>query len=465
MNDHKLKETPNLVFIYPDQMRASAMGFLKEEPVITPNLDLFAEESMVLPEAASNYPVCVPFRTILMTGKYPINNGVRVNCFCDGRDLPNHHIWWTDILQANGYSVGYLGKWHISKPQASYQGRNLKGASAHWLSPERRHGIDYWEIHCNNNHMDNTYVFSTKEAEDTENIKEWTPSYETNRAIEYLENKDNSFRDQNKPFALTISFNPPHTPYNQVPKKYLDMYDKDIEEYCKGIGNVPPAGTVDGDYYRANIRQYYAAITGIDYEFGRIMKSLKEQGLYENTIVVFTSDHGDLMGRHISWDHKNFPWEESMRIPMLVRWPGKIKPDTDNLLFSTADYYPTILDLMGLKNKLSDDLEGESYAPLLLGKDQKRPESQIYMHIEEPAGDPHWGRRGVRTKRYTLSINKMRNKPVECWLYDRRTDPWQLSNIAKDNREVVESLINQHLKPWLQKINDPFIIPDIEVYY
>ncbi len=455
-------ERPNLIFIYPDEMRGSAMGFLGEEPVLTPNLDAFAKESMVLPETCSNYPVCVPFRTILMTGKYSVSNGVKVNCFCDGVDLPNHHVWWTDLLGADGYSVGYLGKWHISMPTKEYDGRKLEGAARNWLPPEKRHGIDFWQIHTSNNHMHNTYVFSDREPEGAEAFKQWTVEYETDRALEYLKNDDGKYRDSAKPFALTISFNPPHTPYDTVPKKYLELYDEDPEFYCKEIGNVPPAGTKEGDYYRKNIRQYYAAISGIDDNFGRIMSCLKERGLEENTIVVFTSDHGDLMGRHICWDHKNMPWEESMRIPMMVRWPKKITPGTDDLLFSTADYYPTLMELMGLKDALPEGLEGTSYAPLLLNRSQPKPTSQLYMHIKEPEGDAAWGRRGVRNHRYTLSIQKMPDTPIDCWLFDRTTDPWQTKNVAAESFDVVKALVENELKPWLKKTKDPFVIPDTE---
>jgi len=455
---------PNLVFIYADQMRGSAMGFLGEEPVSTPNLDAFARESLVLDQAASNYPVCVPYRTVLMTGKYAVSNGVRVNCFCDGRDLPNHHTWWTDILDRGDWFCGYLGKWHITKPIAAYNGQALTKAQGHWLPPERRHGIRSWVLQTSNQHMSMEYVCHDRAPTELLKADRWSVEWETDRALEFLQNRDGMARDPDRPFALTVSWNPPHDPLAQVPQRYLDAVDVDIEAHCAEIANLPAAGTEMGSRYRGRVRPYYAAITGLDDQFGRILRCLAETGLDDNTIVVFTADHGDQIGRHGCRDPKNMPWEESMRVPFLIRWPGRIAPGRDDLLLSAADLYPTILELLGLGDEIAPDLEGTSYAPLLLGKDQERPTSQLYMHIREPEGDPAWGRRGVRTHRYTLSINKAPDEPTSCVLYDRQTDPYQTTNIAAESPDVVARLINDELKPWLGHTRDPFGIPPLETF-
>ncbi len=446
---------PNLVFVYADQMRGSAMGFLGEEPISTPNLDAFAGASLVLDQAASNYPVCVPYRTILMTGKYAVSNGVRVNCFCDGRDLPGHHVWWTDILDRHGWFCGYLGKWHITKPTESH---------GHWLPPGRRHGIRTWMLQTSNQHMAMQYVCHDRGPTELLEADRWSVEWETDRALEFLENRAGTERDPDKPFALTISWNPPHDPLQQVPQRYLDAVDVDTEAHCAQIANLPAAGTEMGDRYRSRIRPYYAAVMGIDDQFGRILSCLERNGLADNTIVVFTADHGDQVGRHGCRDPKNMPWEEAMRIPFLIRWPGHIAPGRDDLLLSTADLYPTILDLLGLGDDIAADLEGISYAPLLLGREQARPTSQLYMHIREPEGDPAWGRRGVRTHRYTLSINKAPDEPTSCVLYDNLADPYQTTNIAAENRQVVQRLIDDELKPWLRRTNDPFDIPPLDTF-
>lgn len=455
---------PNLIYVLADQMRGSAMGFLGEEPATTPHLDAFARESLVLHQAASNYPVCVPYRTIMMTGKYSISNGVRVNCFCDGQDLPNHHVWWTDLLDRNGWFCGYFGKWHITMPIGEYDGQPLTRQQGHWLPPARRHGLRSWMLQTSNKHMSMDYVCHDHPPTDLLTADRWSVETETDRAVEFLVNKGGELRDADKSFSLIVSFNPPHDPLPQVPQQYLDMIDTDVEVLCAGIGYAPPADTPMGQRLRERIRHYYAAITGIDDQFGRIVRCLDETGLAENTIVIFTADHGDQIGLKTRRDPKNMPWEEAMRSPFLIRWPGRIAPGRDDLLLSVADLYPTILELLGLEGQIAPDLEGTSYAPLLLGREQERPTSQLYMHIREPEGDPTWGRRGVRTHRYTFCINKAPGEPDSCVLYDNREDPHQLDNIAAKRRDIIQRLIEEELKPWLERTGDPFEVPTIDAF-
>lgn len=265
-----------------------------------------------------------------------------------------------------------------------------------------------------------------------------------------------------------MSYNPPHPPCDQVPSRYAELYDDDVETYCEGIPNILPKGTKGGDLYRRDVKNYYGAISGIDEHFGRILDCLKENELADDTIVVFTSDHGHMSGRHIDWDNKNMPWEESMNIPFMIRWPGKIAARHDDLLLSTADIYPTLMGLLGLDVDLPEDLEGASHAGLFLGEDEERPTSQLYMHVEEPSGDLKFGRRGVRTHQYTLCIETMTSDipkispdDVHVMLYDREADPYQLHNIADKDPERVSCLIETELKPWLDRTRDPWAVPSL----
>jgi arylsulfatase A-like enzyme len=290
----------------------------------------------------------------------------------------------------------------------------------------------------------------------------WSVEVETDWAISFLENQDGKERDPDKPFSLIMSWNPPHDSLSQVPRRYLDMIDTDVDSLCDWLGNAPDASTEMGSRLRERLRIYYAAITGIDDQFGRILDCLEEQGLADDTIVIFTADHGDQIGFKTCNDPKNSPWEESMRVPFLIRWPGRIPPRFDSVLLSTGDLYPTILELLGLEDEIASDLEGTSLAPHFLGGNQQLPTSQLYMHIREPEGDPAWGRRGVRTHDYTLCINKAPDQPASSVLYDNGEDPFQSLNIAANNRELVEQLINDELRPWLTQTNDPFDIPAID---
>ena len=249
--------------------------------------------------------------------------------------------------------------------------------------------------------------------------------------------------------------NPPHMPYDQVPERYLDLYrDRAIEDLCNRP-NIPPAGTRWGDYYRANIRGYLAMTTGVDEQFGRILDGLRDEGLDDDTIVVFMSDHGNCLGIHEQIS-KNVHFEESVRVPFIARWPGRIAPRRDDLLLSVPDIAPTLLDLMGLADRIPRGVEGVSHAGVFRGGEGPRPSSQLYMAV--PYGQPGGGQRGVRTDRYTLVVGVGPDGPTETVLHDNREDPYQLRNVAPDQPALVRSLIDGELRPWLEKTSDPFSV-------
>ena len=218
--------------------------------------------------------------------------------------------------------------------------------------------------------------------------------------------------------------------------------------------NIPAAGTRWGDYYREQVRHYYAMITGVDEQFGRIVDALDDAGLAENTILVFTSDHGNCLGIHDQMT-KNVPEEESMRIPLLIRYPGKLLPRKEDLLISVPDLYPTLLDLMGLGEEVPPGVEGVSHAELLLTGKGPRPTSQLYLWI--PCEQPSMGRRGVRTKQHTLVVDHMPGKEEQLILYDNIADPYQLRNIAENQPDVVNRLVREELDPWLRRTEDPWL--------
>ncbi|MHC4355609.1 MAG: sulfatase-like hydrolase/transferase, partial [Planctomycetota bacterium] len=246
----------------------------------------------------------------------------------------------------------------------------------------------------------------------------------------------------------------PHTPYQLVPQKYLDAYAGKTPEDLINRANINLEGnTAGGKLARRHMKNYFAMVTGVDDQFGRILKAIEDKGLKDNTIVVFTSDHGNCMGSH-EQPTKNVHYEESMRIPFLIRWPGRIKARKDDLLLSTPDICPTLLDLMGLASDIPKGTDGTSHASLFLTGKGTRPTSQLYMWV--PVGKPAWGRRGVRTHHYTLMVDKTPGKPVKHVLHDNANDPYQLKNIADARPEVVEKLTAE-LRSWLRRNNDPWL--------
>ncbi len=204
---------------------------------------------------------------------------------------------------------------------------------------------------------------------------------------------------------------------------------------------------------KSQLKNYFAMVTGVDEQFGRIVKAIGAAGLADNTIVVFTSDHGNCLGSH-NQRTKNVHWEESMRVPFLIRYPGTIKPRRDDLLLSTVDIYPTLLDLMGLADKVPPGVQGASHARLFRTGEGPRPTSQLYMWVL--VDKPALGRRGVRTARYTLMIDKMPSKPVRTVLFDNVRDPYQLKDIAAERPDLVKTLTETELVPWLKKTGDPW---------
>ncbi|MCI0498678.1 MAG: sulfatase [Planctomycetales bacterium] len=455
---------PNLVFIFPDQMRGQAMGFLGEEPVLTPRLDRLAAQSLTLPQTVSNYPLCSPFRAMLMSGRYPHASRVTDNCNSDTTpydcELRTTEPCWSDILKEAGYALGYVGKWHLDAPRKPYVDcYNNKGPVAwnEWCPPDRRHGFDFWYAYGTYDQHTRPMYWATEAArEGFALIDQWGPEHEADMAIRYIRNEDGRFRKADRPFALVVSMNPPHMPYELVPGKYVDRYrDRTADDLCRRA-NIPPAGTRMGDLYRKNIKNYFAMITGVDEQVGRILDALDGQGLGEETIVVFTSDHGNCLGIHHEIS-KNNPFEESIRIPFLIRWPGKIKPRRDDALFSSLDMAPTLLDLMGFKKQIPPQMDGISFAGLFLTGEGARPEWQWYMATS--ADKPHLGRRGLRNASCTFILERKDGAADTCALYDNIADPYQLENIADQQPDRVKKLTAK-LDRLLKNYSDPWARSD-----
>jgi uncharacterized sulfatase len=277
---------------------------------------------------------------------------------------------------------------------------------------------------------------------------EWSTKHEADVAIEFIRNTQGKYRDPNKPFAIFISPNPPHTPFNQVPKKYVDMYEG---KTYKDLLNRPNVD-LDNPHPQAkqHVKNYFAAVTGTDEQFGRILDALKQQKLEDNTVVVFTADHGEMMGSHNRM-HKGVPYEESIGIPFIIHWSGKIPARRDNLLLGPADMMPSLLGLMGLADHIPSDTEGSNYSAIMLGKPGARPTSALYLNCSGQRG----GHRGLRTHRYTFAINRRKDRKNEILLFDNKKDPYQLENIAESSPEIVHRLTGE-LNQWLRKTNDPW---------
>ncbi|MEG2063039.1 MAG: sulfatase-like hydrolase/transferase [Kiritimatiellia bacterium] len=476
---------PNLLIVFPDQMRGQAMGFMNMDPVRTPRLDAFAQQSYVFTQAVSNYPVCSPFRGILMSGALPWVNGVTTNCVATDQtpsvelreDLP----CWSDVLHNAGYDQYYIGKWHLDAPHRPWiPTYNNAGATKwnEWCPPQRRHGFNRWYAYGTyDSHLKPMYWETEAARDGFKYVPQWGPEHEADKAIAFLK------ETKKAPFTLVVSMNPPHTGYELVPQRYYDLY-KNLppESFIRG-GAVPPKGTARGDYFRKFAPYYFAAITGVDEQFGRILDALKATGHEQDTIVLFCSDHGCCLGAH-GLLAKNNPYEESMRIPCLIRWQGHITPKMNSTdLVDSFDLAPTLLGL--LNQPIPPTMIGRNLTPTLLGE-KKQPLNTpcLYLHlgnvdaIDAIPGTPlstppstlpervpsnnlqyahsRTGRRGLRGTQYKI-IFAVTEQPtvLNVTLFDLRADPDERENLATRLPEKVASL-RAELKSRLVQLHDPF---------
>ncbi|MDD2328200.1 MAG: sulfatase [bacterium] len=472
---------PNVIYVFPDQMRNSAMEFwsseryaqhirYKGDPVITPNLNKFANESVVFSSAFSNCPLSSPHRGSLLTGMYPNKSGVPLNINSSrpisslGEDVTTI----SDLYSQNGYNCAYIGKYHLDYPTPNdpdHPGQYVENRDPVWdtyTPPEKRHGFDFWysygtfDVHKKPHYWDN----EGKRHE----IREWSPKHEADIAISYLKN-NNGERDSNKPFFMMVSMNPPHHPYSSLE----DCMEEDYNLYKnKTPGELLIRDNADTTMAKAASASYYfAQVTGVDREFGRILQTLDSLGLAENTLVVFASDHGETMCSHSLNDPKNSPYAESTDIPFLIRYPGKLKPKVDELLLSTPDIMPTLLGLCGLSEAIPQEVQGRNFADYLLtGKSEiSLPQSALYIRNMDGEKDEN-GKvityfpetRGVKTERFTLAltINKETKELKKTYFFDNRTDPYQLNNLPPDSYPAEMKMLLTELGQKLKNIDDPW---------
>jgi len=459
------KQSPNLVFVFPDELRQQAIGIMGQDPVVTPNLDKFGAESLVLTQAVSNCPICSPYRGMLFTGKYPLSNGVINNCYSDtipyGIELKNSERCLTDVLHDAGYHQGYIGKYHLRLPKEEnipytegWRGKPGEGEFWDSYTPPGpgRHSIDFWYSYgCCDQHLTPHYWTGDAAVDERVDINEWSVKHETDVAIDYIHNPNGTFREPGKPFALFVAHNPPHMPFDEVPPEYLEAYQDQGTTELLNRPNLDDEGT--GNAATRSVRDYFAAITGVDEQFGRVLAALDEEGLADDTIVIFTSDHGEMMGSH-GLMGKMVWYDEALLVPFMIRWPRKITPGRDDVLLSIPDIMPTLLGLMGLAHTTPAEVEGSDYSQAFLGQPCVRPTSALYF-FEAPQFPDEWGRRGIRTDRYTFVVSR-HAQGDEIILHDNLDDPYQLENIAEKEPDLVLKLTHE-LKGWLEKTNDPWL--------
>ena len=444
---------PNLLFIFGDQLGYSRCGYGGDEKAITPNIDRLASEGASFFNAVSNMPVCAAYRASLFTGKYTTSTGMVINEL----RMRTDHECFGHVLSGGGCGTGYIGKWHLyanelgnhNDPKNSFTppGPDRLGFDGYWASYGFHHG--YYNAYYHTDSPEK--IFYGKGV--------YEPDAQTDMMIDYIAGASKS----DKPFAAFLSIGTPHDPWgaNNVPKKFVDMF-KDVDfpnppnykdendKYADGWGRISPRQRKDLPNWRRN---YYAMTANLDWNVGRLMLALERIGLAENTIVVFSSDHGEMFGAQ-GRRAKNIFYEEACRIPFLIRWPKKIaagaRPDA---CLSTVDIMPTVLSLMGLK--VPEAAEGTDLSRCALGKKCAEPEAAFLQNTGACAAwqDGHeW--RALRDKRYTYAIYRVDKSEL---LFDNITDPHQMKNLARDpEHKDTMGRFRKMLAAKMKSINDTF---------
>ena len=429
----KKQEQPNILFVFADQLRSHELACYGGVNIETPNLDRLAKEGLQLTNAISTYPICSPFRGMLMTGSYPMHTGI----VCNDHPLRDGLPSIAKACKAADYQTAYIGKWHLDGI-----GRTT------YIPPERRMGFEFWQaLECTHSYFESKYF-----ENDSEEQKQWEgydAEAQTKSAQNYIRN-----RDKNRPFFLMLSWGPPHDPYI-APEKYMKRVDpgklilrsnlkeKEIENELvtnmrfnlhNNIENKRTPGRMnlaDEEYVRKNmLHGYLAATLAIDDYFGELLKTLEEEEILDNTIIVFTSDHGDHLGSH-RFRGKCTPFEESISIPFLIRYPEKISQKTiSDALLAPIDMMPTILGMAGVSYP---QIDGEDLSKVITHKKSDTRDEILIMgmtHLNTASlvnSLDTW--RGLRTKQYTYA----RYEDQSAWLlYDNKKDPYQMNNLADD---------------------------------
>lgn len=426
---HVSHKKPNILYIFADQWRAQSIGYEDDPNAVTPHIDSLAGESINFTNAVSGCPVCSPYRASLMTGRYPLSTGIFIN------DVPlaPDSITIGKVLRDAGYDTGYIGKWHIDA-----HGRDC------FIPPERRQGFTYWRTQECTHAYNNSFYYGD------ENRKLKWDGYDaeaqTHETQHYLRT-----HDKKKPFALFLSWGPPHDPYQTAPQRYRERYDKN------DIILRPNVPEEFHEKSRTDLAGYYAHVAALDDCVGSLVQTLKECDLDKNTIFVFTSDHGDMLGSQGHF-RKQKPWDESVRVPFLVRCPDMHGSSgrTVETPFNTPDIMPTLLGLCDIG--IPETVEGDDFSTAVHGSGQPRKNAAI---LSCPWPFAKYGLaefRGIRTQNHTY----VRRHEGPWLLYDNRKDPYQLENLSgkPDHREM-QNKLDSLLAQRLNETNDEFL-PGIE---
>ncbi|MFA9454810.1 MAG: sulfatase [Candidatus Aminicenantaceae bacterium] len=419
---------PNIVFVLTDQWRAQATGYGGDPNVKTPYLDALASRSINFESAVSVCPVCTPYRASLMTGRYPLSTGM----FMNDLYLPSGELCMAEIFKTAGYQTAYIGKWHLDG-----HGRDV------FIPRDRRQDFDYWKVLECTHEYNESYYYAGDDP--TKLMWKGYDAYpQTEDAQEYIR----EHAEGDRPFLLVIAYGSPHFPHGYAPQELQDLYPADS---IKLRPNVPKNMK---DLARKEAQGYYAHCTALDSCVGDLYRTLEETGTAEDTIFIFTSDHGEMLGSQGQPPkRKQRPWDESIRVPFLLRYPAASghKGRSVKAPINTPDILPTLLSLAGIQ--VPKTIEGEDLSRTILNRTSNEDRAALFMNVSPFDSPGRQAFRGIRTSRFTY----VRNSDGPWLLYDNQVDPYQMHNLvgAAEQAELQKKLEDM-LQSKLRQTRDKF---------
>ncbi len=437
----KTDPTPNLLFVMCDEMREMAMSCSGDPNLKTPNLDRLAASGFRSTRTYTTSPVCCPARATMQTGYYPHNAGFQD--YRNGLHLRKDVPTIGEALKAAGYHTAHIGKWHLNGKKLSPGNRYVPAAY--------HRGYDVWLGYEHGEHYFDSVHYSKDDTPIVPPDNQYEPDFQTDHALRFIEN------NAHRPWMMHLSWNPPHFPLSpdNVPADALAAFDADAIQLRD---NVPEGGLAGAQ--RQELAVYYAMISTLDRNLGRLLDKLDVLGLGEKTIVVFTSDHGDMLYSHGNI-YKRRPQEESSRIPFIIRYPGVIPAgQVSEEPMSLVDLPGSLTELMGVKPMRT---EGMSFVAHWKGDARVGPRDAVFMGCQwlgcRPAGGNHVKRpwRAVRTRSHMACWLQEGKESRLVHLFDVSEDPFQRNDLRDDESQservtVLKGMLRDHLK----KTNDSF---------
>ncbi|HLI04073.1 MAG TPA: sulfatase [Terracidiphilus sp.] len=435
-------ERPNVLYVFSDQHRAASLPGEPFNQALAPAFEQFRRESLSMDACISNYPLCTPHRGILISGLYPWQSQIVHN----GQTLEPRMTGLGEAFRRAGYQTGYVGKWHL------YHGENTFVPKGPY-----RFGFEEWRVWANTNQHYDGITFDPETGERIA-MPGYQPARMTDQALDFIAKQ----KDTGKPWFLVLSWNPPHPPFDPPPEE-KDLYKENELRFRPNVRLSTPADKIVNPYPQLQsfetLRQaeqgYYGAITAIDREFARLLKALDDNGMARNTIVVYTSDHGEMMGSH-GHMAKQMPHEESCRVPFMVRLPWMPKKGrSSKALFASIDIYPTLCGLAGIPAPAH--CSGRDHSALMRGEGAFEEAEMVFLMNEQ--GPPNRMEvnvptyRGVRTKTHTYAVQL----DGRWCLYDNVADPYQVRNLVREPKyKDLVAKLDSALIGWSRSIGDPF---------